>query len=428
VDPAVTTSMRRRLRPTLSDRTLRAAAWVQLGFLVAVYAVGIGLSFANGPARAPGQATAGDAPDFAFALMVVSFPVVGLLILRRQPRNTIGWLLLAIGTVWGLSGLAESYARYGLVVDPGSLPAAGVVLALTIGSWAPGIGLMGSFLVLLYPDGHLPSPRWRAVAWLSAVTIVAITFLVDVSPGPIEVGPAPDIVNPLGLESARPALDVLMFVVLPLLPVCFVASAVALMRRFHRATGLERLQLKWLATAGALVASVYFLALAGSLLKPDPFSGRDPEWLKVLQSAAGLSFVLLPIAIGVAILRYRLYDIDLVINRTLVYGLLTVTLGAVYLGSVLVLQLALRPLTDQSDLAVAASTLGVAALFRPARARIQSAVDRRFYRSRYDATRTLESFADRLRHELDLEAVAVDLRDAVRDTVQPAHVSLWLRP
>jgi hypothetical protein len=234
--------------------------------------------------------------------------------------------------------------------------------------------------------------------------------------------------NPLGIESARSTLSVLMFVVLPLLPVCFVASAVALVRRFHRARGLERLQLKWLATAGALVATLYLSALLGSLLKPEPFSGQDPEWLKVLQAIAGLSFLLLPVAIGVAVLRHRLYDIDVVINRTLVYGLLTVTLGAVYLGSVLVLQLALRPLTNRSDLAVAASTLAVAALFRPARARIQSAVDRRFYRSRYDAGRILEAFADRLRHELDLEAVAVDLRDAVRDTVQPAHVSLWLRP
>jgi hypothetical protein len=209
------------------------------------------------------------------------------------------------------------------------------------------------------------------------------------------------------------------------LPLCIVASAVALVRRFRRSYGVEREQIKWLAAAGAVVALLYLVTmlatLAGSL------TPEQPRWVSALQEASILSFLMLPIAIGIAILRHRLYDIDRLINRALVYGLLTATLAGAYLGSVLLLQLALGPLTKESDLAIAGSTLAVAGLFGPARRRIQASVDMRFYRGRYDAARTLNAFADRLRHEVDLEAVGTGLRAAVHDTVQPVHVSLWLR-
>ena len=226
-------------------------------------------------------------------------------------------------------------------------------------------------------------------------------------------------------------LTVVSFGSVALLPVCVVACAAALVTRFRRSSGVERLQLKWLATAGGTVAAIYLLLMSlGALASLGAFGDESvvrATWLGWLETGTVVSFVLIPIALGFALMRYRLYDIDVVINRTLVYGLLTAALAVVYLSSVLVLQLVLSPLTDQSDLAVAASTLAVAALFRPARARIQAVVDRRFFRRRYDAARTLDDFASRLRHEVDLEAVGADLRATVRDSVAPAHVSLWVR-
>ncbi|MBA2530489.1 MAG: hypothetical protein H0V23_00020 [Nocardioidaceae bacterium] len=410
---------------SLSDHTLRRAAWACWWFLVVVLIIGLPIALSDGPAPQGTWGASGDVLEIAFNLVVLVFPLTGLLILIRQPQNTIGWVLQGIGVTWGVGSLLDSYATYGLVLNPGSLPGADVAAALNEGTWAPWIGLMGIFLILLFPDGRLPSPRWRPVAWLSAVTIVAVTVVIGLEPGLLEEGPVPDMTNPIGLEAAQLPLLVLLAIFLPLLPLCIVASAVALVLRFRRSHGFERQQIKWLATAGSLVAVLYLVTMASTLATSS--MDRIPSWVLGLQNAATLSFVLLPVAIGLAILRYRLYDIDVVINRALVYGSLTAMLAGVYLGSVLLLQVVLNPITDQSDLAVAGSTLAVAALFRPARGRIQSIVDRRFYRNRYDAARTLDAFAGRLRQELDLDAVGTDLRTTARETVQPSHVSLWLR-
>jgi len=418
-----------KFRPAASDAGVRRLAWAVWWFLVAVLAAGLLLSFFVDPATAGSWGGGGTAGDVVFALTVMTFPFVGLLILRRQPRNTIGWLLMAVGLVWGLGALADNYATYGLLVRPGSVPGPAVVAALNEGSWAPWIGLMGTFLILLYPDGHLPSPRWRPLAWLSGATIVVVTLTITFLPGRLEDGPVPTLMNPLGSRATAPVLYVLLGIFLPLLPLCIVACAVALVRRFRRSRGVVRQQLKWLATAGAVVALLYLLTMAMTLItEARASSGNAAGWVTILQAVATLSFVLLPLAIGIAILRHRLYDIDVVVNRALVYGSLTATLAGVYLALVLLLQQVLSPLTAESDLAVAGSTLTVAALFRPARARFQSLVDRRFYRSRYDAARTLAAFAGRLRHELDVQAVGGDLRAVVSESVQPAHVSLWLRP
>jgi len=410
----------------VSDQTLRRLAWALWWFFLAILAVSLPLELADRSRSAESWGgVQGSAADVAFVVMVLAFSLTGLLILRRLPRNIIGWLLQAVGLVWGLGALAHHYARYGLVVNPGSLPGADVVAALNEGIWAPGIGLMGTFLILLFPDGHLPSRAWRPVAWLCAVTIVLLPVAVDLSPGRLEESPVPTMSNPLAQEWAAPVLEVALAVLLPLFALCIVACAVALVSRFRHSRGIEREQLKWLAAAGAAVATVFLVTILSTILTPA--TSPTPGWVTVLQAVSTQAFVLLPVAIGVAILQHRLYDVDVVINRALVYGSLTAALAGVYLGSVLLLQRALEPLTSQSDLAVAGSTLAVAALFRPARARIQAGVDRRFYRSRYDAAQTLDVFVDRLRHQVDLDAVGDDLRSAVRETVQPAHLSLWLR-
>jgi hypothetical protein len=410
----------------LSDRALRGLARAGFCFLSAVIAVQVPLLFAEPPGVAT-QPTGDIARAVLWAMILWTFPLTGLLILRQHPRNTIGWLLMGFGLVWGLSGLTDIYVRLSLVLDAAWLPRADVAAAVSQGSWAPGIGLAGTFLLLLYPDGHLPSPRWRPVAWLSAFTIVVVTVVADLTPGRLEQSILPGRDNPLGLESADLVLDVLLAAFLALLWLCVLSCAVALVRRLRRASGLERLQLRWLAAAGAVQAGLLVLSLAATEVAAAVSPGQQPAWLTAIDTVRLVSFALLPAAIGTALLRHRLYDLDRVINSALVYGSLTATLAAAYLGSVLVLQVALGPLTDQSDLAVAGSTLAVAALFRPARARIQAGVDRRFYRRRYDAGRTLDSFTGRLRGEVDLASVSDDLRGVVRETVQPAHVSLWLR-
>ena len=409
----------------VSDRALRRMAWAVCGFLVAMMALTLLLSLVGPP-----EAATDDAVDQIGSLIVISvFPLVGLLIVRRQPRNTVGWLLLGVGLVWCVGGATENYARYGLAVNPGSLPEPAAAAVINGAIWAPAIGLMGTFVILLYPDGHLPSPRWRPVAWLSGATVVALTATLCLTPGRLDVGPGAGLRNPLGWEAAESVIGVLFSVLLLLLPLCIVACAGALVSRFRRSRGVERLQLTWLATAGSAVAVLILIAIFVPVVLPDAVTDSDGArpWLRLLDAASFLSFALLPAAIGVAILRHRLYDIDVVINRALVYGALSALLGVVYLGSVLLLQLLINPITQESDLAVAGSTLAVAGLFRPARGRIQGIVDRRFYRSRYDAARTLENFGARLRNQLDLEALDSDLRQVVHDTVQPAHVTLWLR-
>jgi hypothetical protein len=363
-------------------------------------------------------------------VIAASFPVTGALIVRRQPRNRVGWLLQGIGAVWALALLTDNYVRYGWGVNPGSLPRPDMVAALNAIVWVPAIGLMGTFLVLLYPDGRLPSPRWRPLAWTSAVAIVGLLITLCLTPGQVEVGPEPSTPNPFGWQSARPVLAVLAGVFLALLPGCVVASAAALVLRFRRSVGVERQQLKWLATAGALVAGLFLLAMAVPRIVSVAGSPGEGtlSWLGVLDDVSFLSFAFLPAAIGIAILRYGLYEIDVIINRALVYSFLTLALAGVYLSAVLLLQLVLSPVTQQSDLAVAGSTLAVAALFNPARERIRRGVDRRFYRSRYDAARTLDDFVDRLRRELDLDAVGRNLRTAVDESLHPTSVTLWCPP
>lgn len=356
--------------------------------------------------------------DYVVLLGLVGYSTVGAIVSSRQPGNPVGWLLLAIAIAISLSVCLNLYAVSG--------PHPGYVAVAWVAGWMfyVWLALVVGFLPLIFPDGRLLSPRWRPVWWFVLVSTVVGIVAVAFKPGHLAVN-AP-IVNPLGVHgpvgSVLAVLEQLSTVAL-VLTILLAGTSLAL--RFRRARGGERQQLKWFAYAVLLTIAGFLLAALGQVL---PTQIGDPVgsvgWTVFLATC----ILGIPVATGTAILRHRLFDIDLVINRTLVYGALTASLVVTYVGSVLVLRLLLNPFTGESQLSVAGSTLAVAAVFRPARTYIQAGVDRRFYRRRYDAARTLDDFAGRLAHELDLDAVGADLRAVASQTVQPAHVSLWLRP
>jgi hypothetical protein len=350
----------------------------------------------------------------------LAFPIVGALIASRHPKNPVGWICLAVGLFWMLILLGDSIPGFG--------PYSVTIDALTQAIWVPPIGLLGIYLILLFPDGKLPSRRWRPLAWLSGVVMLLASLGITFSPGPLEGHPG--VRNPFGLEGAPPWLATAGIAILLLLPLCILASALSLVLRYRRSGGEEREQIKWIAFAASVVGLLYLIAMVGSLTYSGPWGAAGtPLWLGLLQQAALVSFTAVPIAVGFAVLKYRLYDIDVLINRTLVYGSLTATLVVLYFGGIVVLQRFFVALTgEKSTLAVVASTLVIAALFNPLRRRIQSFIDRRFYRRKYDAAKTLEAFSKKLRDETDLDALNNELVGVVRETMQPAHVSLWLRP
>ena len=359
----------------------------------------------------------GDGIDFEavaiLALMAIVFGVVGLLVASRHPQNPIGWIFLSASVFAGLANVSDAYARYFIETRDGPLLLGRAAAAYGEIAWMPFILLPATFLLLLFPNGHLLSPRWRWVAWCAGIGMASAFIFEGIDPGPIPS--YPQLSNPFAVHS--PLLTPLQGIAFTLVRIGVVGSAVSLVVRFRRARGVERQQLKWLALAGA--AAAIPLAIGAAVY------GVLGE--STANGLMGLGVLGLPVAAGVAILRYRLYDIDVVINRTIVYGALSAILAGVYLGSVLLFQLALRPFTQGSSLAVAVSTLTVAALFRPARTRIQDAVDRQFFRSKYNAGQTLARFATHMRDQVDLADIGSDLLTVVSETVQPSHASLWLR-
>jgi hypothetical protein len=363
-----------------------------------------------------------DVPVYSFwaenVLFSVGYSTVGALIVPRMPaENPIGWLFCAIGLLWAVIHFIGEYAIYALLAKPGSLPAGELASWVYSWLWVPGLGLVG-FLGLVFPNGRLPSARWRWFASLSAFLTFVGAVLAAFSPGPIILGLSA-IRNPLGIEGLPNAYKPVQALMLVLLAVSVVSL---LMRRLY-ARGVERQQTKWFTYTSAVAAS-------GAILDYIISEPLDLLWLGLVGHAlvlVGLAGI--PIAMGIAITRYRLYEIDLIINRTLVYGSLTATLVALYFVGIVVLQRVFVLFTgQQSTLAVVASTLLIAALFTPLRHRIQGFIDRSFYRRKYDARKTLEAFSAQLRNETDLKALSDDLVGVVRETMQPAHVSLWLRP
>ncbi len=411
----------------MSKRTASWIAWSLAALSLALFAATIALYMLTPSPQSPSSwGTGGLVGTVLIFVPYLAFPIVGALIASRRPQNPVGWICLADGLVWMLAFVTGAYGEYGLLVArPGSVPFPAEIGALTEWLWVPAVGLLGIYLPLLFPDGRLPSRRGRPLAWLAGVVIALASAAITLAPGPLaDLG---GLQNPFGLEG-QPWVADAELVLLPLLPLCILASALSLILRYRRSGDDEREQIKWLAFAASLAGlGLLGAGASGSIFAPET-GGTKPLWLGLLEDVVLLSYASIPVAVGFAILKYRLYDIDVVINRTLVYGALTATLALLYFGSVTALQYLFSLLTGQGNtLAIVASTLAIAALFNPLRRRIQSFIDRRFYRRKYDAAKILEAFGSRLRDETDLEKLSEDLAGVVEETMQPAHVSVLLR-
>lgn len=358
------------------------------------------------------------APDvglLSLGLALTSSALVGAFIVNRIPRNAVGWLLLATGIVFGVNLASQIYVGISIADHAGTLPFTSVLAWFAAWSFVVAVVLVGVYVPLLFPDGRLPSANRR---WTWFIVLATVSFVLSQLPFIFAIGPIedePTLMNPFGLFDIRPyreLLDTLNTIsIMAIFPVAMAAPVI----RFRRAVGVERQQLKWFGS----VAIVTLLALIPAFLGP---LDSDLFWVLFL-----IGLTLLPVSIGVAILRYRLYEIDRLVSRTIGYAVITGGLVVVYLAVNLVLSSISSSMVGGNALVVAASTLAVAALFTPVRRRVQRAVDRRFDRARYDAESTTMAFSARLRDEVDLPTVTTDLRSTVQAAISPARVDLWLR-
>ena len=393
-----------------------ALAWWLWSLCVAVLLFVLVLGILAWGVETP-QSKGDGSAGYLFFLPLLAFPTVGALVASRRPDHPVGWLFLGVGLAGGLAALAPTYADFSLYAKPGSLPATGIFVWSS--TWVDSFLLLGvAFLLLLFPTGKLPSRRWRPVLWLSVAALV-LSFLTSAfKPGPVWEDTL-NVDNPLGIGALGGAIDGVGDVVWLSFAASILLAGASVIVRFRHARGEVRAQLKWIAFAALLLVFAFAGAnTTGSL-------GKTGD--AIATGAFALALARVPISSGVAILRYRLYEIDRVISRTVAYAVLTVVLGALYAGLVLAGQALLSSAGGGSDLVVAISTLAVAALFLPVRGRVQGLVERRFDRRRYDAQRTLEAFSERLREQVDLELLSEGLLGVVDDTMRPAHVSLWLR-
>ena len=382
----------------MSPRSAVRLAWGLWGLAVALIAAALVLD--------PAQMIRGWIG--VLAVLSLTFLTVGAFLAGRRPANPVGWLLLGWGMVMAFGSLTGAYVDRGLVRDPGSLPGPEWAAWAEAVVWHPAFALL-AFLLLLFPHGRLPSPRWRPFAWLTVAVYLTLSLSAAFSPGAVNLY-YPEATSPVRLPVA-PMADTVFGWVLGGQLLVLATALVSLVLRLRRAPGEERQQVKWFVYTVVTVVLVFVsttLALGAGYLFP--------------------LFGLIPVSVAVAVFKYRLYDIDRLINRTLVYGLLTALLAGVYAGLVFLLGALLDPIAGDSALAVAASTLAVAALFQPLRRRVQALVDRRFDRRRYDAARTVAAFSGRLRDQVDLDTLAAELLGVVDATMQPTRASLWLRP
>jgi hypothetical protein len=387
----------------------RVAGWL----IVPLYAAGICASYLL--ERGAGLSVDHIVEDVVLWVGFGAFAVVGSLLVMKRPTNLVGWIMATVALMVAILPVGAAYATY-VIATRGQPNALAVFGAWTYAwFWYPSLALAVIYLPLLFPDGRLLSHRWLPVAIVPGIGALSITILGALVDTLLVEGVHYRIDNPIGIEGLGFPEDLPVFGLLNgLLIVGLVGAVVSVVVRFRRSRGVERQQMKWFVYAAALIL-------------PAPAVDQLPDFINGVWLA--LVLIATSMAIGIAVLRYRLYDIDVVINRTLVYGSLTAILVAVYLSGIVVLQRLFVVLTgERSTLAVVASTLVIAALFNPLRRRIQSFIDRRFYRSKYDAANTLQSFSSKLRDETDLDALNNELVGVVRETMQPAHVSLWLRP
>jgi hypothetical protein len=401
---------------TGATRVVRLAPWAALGVSAAIAATAVALALSGSGGT--------DLVIFlTIAVLGLVFGATGALVASRMPNNPIGWIFCALALLFQSSGLADAYVAYGGGTGA-SLP--GRIWVAWVSQWFLNVASPALIILcfLLFPTGRLPSARWRPLLWVVACVAALYAASAALAPGGLADYPFE---NPVGVGSAgglRTLADVsLLVLIAPLMLV----SALSLFVRLRGSSGIERQQIKWFAYAATLLAAELVIVNALNTLLGRALNRELAELVPFVVFLVVLSGI--PVAMGVAILRYRLYDIDIIINRTLVYGSLTASLVLVYLGGVVSLQYAFRTLTGgESQIAIVASTLAIAALFSPLRRRIQGFIDRRFYRRRYDAARTLEAFSAKLRDETDLDSLSGDLVGVVHETVQPEHASLWLRP
>jgi hypothetical protein len=407
----------------VSHRAAAFAAWSSWTLSVALVPAGLAfgvlaLSASLPPSREP------ILPQIVVVdVVLLAYGTVGALIASRRPENAIGWIFCVVGLALAVASAASGYADYVLYGQSDALPAPELAAWFNVWLYILLLFVAPCLLFLLFPDGRPPSRRWRPVVWLVAAAGAGTFFTLAFSPGELDEYAYPGLENPLGIGGG--VGEILTAIEGPgngILPIAVLASISSTIIRFWRARGRERLQLKWVMYAAAVTATSFLV----SFMLPEPVPQTLQDAVFLLGVAA---FAAIPVAAGIAILRHRLYDIDVIVNRTLVYATLTVMLAAVYVAGVVVLQDIFRAITGQeSNLAVVASTLAIAALFGPLRRRVQAFIDRRFYRRKYDAKRVLDEFAARLRDETDLELLGDDVIAVVRETMQPSHVTLWIRP
>jgi signal transduction histidine kinase len=397
----------------VSTRASAWLAWSLAALCVAMFLASLALYVLARSAQSPGNwVTVSDKLIF---VPFLAFPLVGALIASRRPENSIGWICLADGLLFLLLGMTESYSTYG-VARPGSVPFPVVIYALGQWLWVPAVGLLGIYLLLLFPDGRLPSRRWRPLAWLSGVVIMLLSVSVGLAPETLQnLG---GVRNPFGLEE-HPWVADAFYVVVPLLPLCILASALSLVLRYRRSRGEERQQIKWIAVAASFVGLFYLISIVIMFV----YSFEPPLWSSLLDSVTVLSYAGVPIAVGIAVLKYRLYDIDLLINRTLVYGALTASVVGIYVLVVGYLGAVFQ--TDDVLISLLATGL-VAVVFAPLRERLQRGVNRLMYGERDDPYAVLSRLGQRLEATLAPDAVLPTIVETIREALKLPYAAIAL--